>query len=237
MTKNLRKRKIADGWEIHELLDPDSFTRTTKYFHKRRLAPRVELTDQVSQQFAAYALIEKDLRSVKVWLQEVENLAPGAVSKGTHLGLDRDVYNKIKGFYVAALTFYGKCFTRCDGRRVKLDRNFVKQEFREAHDDVMHMRHNFAAHSGADNFEEVKIALVLPPKITSDDQPTIYRELTQIDRKDDADSRFIDLVESVQEGVLAKMGQIYERIMTKEVLPQGKSYWYGLAKKQNRKKY
>ena len=38
-------------------------------------------------------------------------------------GKDRGKYVLIKGLFVAALTFYGKCFSRCEGRRAQMDRN------------------------------------------------------------------------------------------------------------------
>jgi hypothetical protein len=151
-----RIKKESDGWEIREAWDSDTGERTTTYFYKRNKAPRVELKSKLAQQLGAYSLIEKDLRNVIVWLDEIENLHPiSARQSGVFAGKDRAVFNLVKGLYVAALTFYGKCFTQCEGRRVKLEKRMLDEKYHQVHDEVMHMRHNFAAHSGAHNFEVV----------------------------------------------------------------------------------
>ncbi|MCP4230912.1 MAG: hypothetical protein GY771_12315, partial [bacterium] len=167
--------------------DPRTGDRRNQYFFKRNRAPRVELKSKLAQQLAGYTLIEKDLRNVITWLNEIDKLHPydEYVEKGAQISFDRETYNIVKGLYVASLTFYGKCFTSCDGRKLKLKRSFLGEQYRSAHDEVMHMRHNFAAHSGADSFEEVKIALVLHLKKRSNEIPEIYRELSQADFRDD----------------------------------------------------
>lgn len=226
----MRRTKDDSGWEVHEILDPHSNLRTNKYFFKRRRAPRIELSDKISQQFAAYALIEKDLRNVLIWLGEIENLHPLKNRTVTKISPNREDFSIVKGLYVAALTFYGKCYTTCEGRRVKLEKNIMDEEFIGVHDDIMHMRHNFAAHSGADSFEEVKIALVLPPNIKSDAKPKIVRELRQPDFMDDTEKPFQELVKHVQRKVIQKMSQIENKIYENEIAPKGKKYWYKRAK-------
>lgn len=72
----MRKVKQEDGWDVHEILDPNQIKIITKYFHKRKRAPRIELKDKISQQLAGYTLIEKDLRNVLVWLEEIEPTSP-----------------------------------------------------------------------------------------------------------------------------------------------------------------
>lgn len=231
----MKEIDYGDGWKIREIIEPevDSVKRHTQYFYKRKRAPRIELRGKIAKQLAGYALIEKDLRSVATWLNEIEKLhSRKNIDKTVQIAADREVFNLIKGLYVAALTFYGKCFTQCEGRRVKLQKSIIDEKYLEMHDEVMSMRHNFAAHSGADSFEEVKIALVLYPNKNFEKLPMIYRELTQADFRDSRDDEtFLQLVGHVRSKVIDKARQIEERIYEKEVLPKGKDYWYRVAKK------
>ena len=226
----IRKKKQGH-WEIHEILDPNSVKRITKYFYKRKAAVRVQLKDRISQQLAGYALIEKDLRNVIYWLKEIRKLIGDDRGKGAQISDDRERYMIVKGLFVSSLTFYGKCFTKCEGRKIKLDRRFVSEDLRECHDWAMHLRHNFAAHSGSDEFEDVKIALVLPPYNKSTTiEPMIFREIMQHDSSE-GDTEFIALVESVHKDVETKINKLISTIYEKEVLPKGKDYWYKMGKK------
>ncbi|OCQ21953.1 hypothetical protein A7985_09085 [Pseudoalteromonas luteoviolacea] len=226
-----RKKKLNNGWEIHEILEPDTKVRYNKYFHKRKIAPRIELDSKLSQQLAAYTLIEKDLRNALIWLEKIEKMEPEQSASASGVGSDRDHFNLIKGLYVAALTIYGKCFTSCEGRFLSLPRKFPDKEFRKFHDQIMHMRHNFAAHSGSDNFEEVKVVLVLYPNKRSNAKPFIYRELMQPDYLTSTEISFIDLVKHIQSKVNDKIRILSEKIFEDEVRPKGKDYWYKIASK------
>lgn len=226
----MRKIKSNDGWEIHEILDPTTKERKNKYFYKRKRAPSVHLKDKVSQQLAGYSLIEKDLRNVLIWLDEIDKKHTLDHSKGSQISPDRETYNIIKALYVAALTFYGKCFTSCEGRKVKLDIKLIDDEYVETHKDIMHMRHNFAAHSGADSFEECKISLVLYPNKRINEKPFLQREIMQIDLSIDEENSFRSLTKHIQTKVLIKIGKLEKRIFEKEILVKGKDYWYKKAK-------
>ena len=230
----MREIDEGNGWKIREILDPSSRKRHTQYFFQRKRAPRIQLVDKVSRQLAGYTLIEKDLRNVLAWLEEISRLVPPEGRSGKSvLSGDRAIFNLVKGLYVASLTFYGKCFTKCEGRGIKLEQRIIDEPFLEAHRGVMHMRHNFAAHSGADNFEEVKIALVLHPNKQSLDPPRLFRELMQPDLAEESgeEKRFVELVEHVRSKVLQKASALEKRIFEKEVMPKGKLYWYRRAKK------
>lgn len=106
----------------------------------------------------------------------------------------------------------------------------MKDTFQETHENIMHMRHNFAAHSGADNFEEVKIALVLPPNKNSAESPRIYTELMQPDFSEDSENKFIDLAKHVHSAVQAKTDKVRDKIYEKEIFSKGKMYWYKKSK-------
>ena len=231
----MREIKQPNGWKIREILEPTTGRRVNQYFYKHNRAPRIQLESKLAKQLAGYTLIEKDLRNVIVWLSEIDELISDEKksSKSIQISPNRETYNIVKGLYVAALTFYGKCFTRCEGRRVKLEKNIVSEKYLPTHDDVIHMRHNFAAHSGADSFEEVKIALVLHPKKRSNMKPEIFRELSQADFKDSSDDekRFLHLAEHIRDKVIEKIHLVTDKIYESDIAPKGKEYWYKKAKK------
>ena len=219
------KKVMSDGWTIIETFIPGKGL-SNEYLYQDKPAPSVRMSDKISEQYGAYSLIEKDLRSVVFWLNEIENLKPE--------DLDRwktpDKMNLIKGLFVAALTFYGKCFASCEGRKVKLERTIVDPEDLEFHDHLMKLRHNFAAHSGAENFEEVKVSLALHPSKKSNMRPQLYSELSQPDFLSGEHPPFKILAEKLREKVFIKRAQVGEKVMEKIVLPKGKMYWYKQAK-------
>lgn len=202
------------------------------YTYKRKPCKRVVLDSRLAQQLAGYTLIEKDLRSVRLWLEEIKARHVVEPKREGHRfghSEDRKTYTLIKGLFVAALTFYGKCFAQCEGRRVKLERAQLEEPYRETHDEAMKFRHNFAAHSGAAKLEEATIALVFPKKSKSAEMPRIYHELWQPDLLwsdgSTKDVSFIDLTEHVRSIVRSKMKDLTDKIMQQEVLPRGADFW------------
>lgn len=215
-----------DGdWCVKEIIEPASGKVHRFYSYKRKPCRRVLLSSRLTDQLSGYVLIEKDLRNVLVWLKEIEKLHVDAISvKGRRFArsLDRERYNLIKGLFVAALTFYGKCFSKCEGRPVKLERVQLNSRFHTLHDDCISYRHNFAAHSGAKKLEFVEIALVLPQKLKPGIEPRIYRELYQPDLlwPSDGEIPLVDLVEHVRSIVNEKIDRLEKKIFEEEVLPK-----------------
>jgi hypothetical protein len=199
------------------------------YTYKRRTCRRIELKSRIVDQLAGYTLIEKDLRSVSIWLDEIERMhtdGPKRKNEGFGASQDREKYNIIKGLFVAALTFYGKCFSKCEGRPVKLERAQIDIAFHETFDRCIGLRHNFAAHSGAEKIEHVEIALVFPekPKITSPLQ--IFRELHQPDLfwPMPPNKTLIELVAHTREKAQVKIDKLTEKIMREDVVPNSRKY-------------
>lgn len=216
-------------FSVKEILDRVSGLAYRIYTHKRRPCERVELTSRLAQQLAGYTLIEKDLRSVLAWLDEIETRHDeGPIIKGHSFGRgkDRDNYNLIKGLFVAALTFYGKCFTKCDGRPVKLERAQIEKKFQVLHDDCLEYRHNFAAHSGAKKLEHVEVALVFPKKHKAEVEFMIFLELHQPDvfwPKAGA-VKLRELVEHVRGIAQRKIERLARKIETEEIIPNADKY-------------
>lgn len=222
---------MTDGWGIDEFLDASSGKVYRRYTYKRKPCIRVVLNSRLSQQLAGWTLIEKDLRSVEVWLNEISSRHTEAPKgKGHSYGhsSDREIYNLIKGLFVAALTFYGKCFSKCEGRPVKMERAQLEERYRVMHDECISYRHNFAAHSGAAKIERVEIAVVLPDKLRCGVLPRIYRELNQPDLAwpiGDWQVSFQQLVEHAMGIARRKISLLSDKILKEEVLPKGYEYW------------
>jgi hypothetical protein len=222
---------MNDDWKAQELLDRKSGKVERIYTYKRERCKRVLHDSKRAMQLAGYTLIEKDLRSVITWLREIEKRhvdGPKVDSDRHAWSKDRENYDLIKGLFVAALTFYGKCFAQCEGRRVKLERNHLDASFREMHDVCIKYRNNFAAHSGAAQFETVQIAIVFPRKPKKNVLPKIYHELNQPDLVSGDGTEtptFIHLAEHVRGIVNEKISKLSDKIMQEEVLPKGFAYW------------
>jgi len=205
-------------FDVKDFIDPYSGEIVRKYFYKRKPCNRVTIKSKIADQLAGYALIEKDLRSCLVWIDEIDRRhdeRPKDEKQRFGQGKNRDNYLIIKGLFVSILTFYGKCFAACEGRRVKLEKNKLDPEFHKAHDEAISYRNNFAAHSGAAKLERVKVAAVFPdPK--NDHLPIrIYTELDQPDvywPNGANDVSLRDLIEHVRKIVLEKVEQLYEKI-------------------------
>jgi|GEM_PF-1267675 hypothetical protein len=219
------EKVMSDGWTIIETYIPGKGLNN-EYLYCGESAPSVQMTDKISEQYGAYSLIEKDLRSVIFWLQEIENLKPD--------DLDRwkkpEKMNLVKGLFVAALTFYAKCFTSCEGRRVKLEKSIFDTDDLKVHEHLMSLRHNFAAHSGAEGFEEVKVSLALHPNIESNMKPKLYSELSQPDYISGEQLAFKALAEKLRKMVFEKRASVGDKVLEKIVAPKGKKYWYEQAK-------
>lgn len=223
---------MDDHYEVKEVFDRHSGTVTRLYSYKRKPCRRVVLTSRLAEQLAGYSLIEKDLRSGIAWLTAIDGLhTEGPTRPNEHFarGTDREKYTIIKGLFVAGLTFYGKCFSKCDGRPVKLERTQLDEKFREAHDTAMRYRHNFAAYSGAEKLESVEVALVLPLKAKTNAMPKLYRELFQPDLLSSSagEVSFKDLFEHAHAIATAKMERLSVKILNEEVLPKGRAHWLG----------
>lgn len=220
---------MTESIVVKEIVEPKSGRIHRTYTYKRKLCRRVMLESRLCSQLAGYVLIEKDLRSVLLWLQEIDRLDERPLAERTRSAKapNRKTYSVVKGLFVAALTFYGKCFTRCDGRPVKLERAQIEERFREGHDDCISYRNNFAAHSGAKKLETVEIALVFPLKYKNPIEFQIFKELNQPDffRSAPGESSLIELVEHVRSIANSKIDVLSTKIRDEEVIANAGKYW------------
>ncbi len=220
----------ADVYTVREVFDATTGIVHRFYSYKGKPCHRKSLKSRLADQLAGYVLIEKDLRSALSWIGHIEGLQEiGPLRKEDSFahGKDREKYVPIKGLFVAALTFYGKCFSRCEGRRAQMDRRQLDERFHEIHDTCIRFRHNFAAHSGAEKLERVDIALVFPKKRGVAVLPRIYMELIQPDVLSPSGGEIAmkELFGHVRAIANAKISLLNEKILTEEIYPKGLSYW------------
>lgn len=220
---------MKDDWSVKEVIEPKSGKIHRLYSYKGKPAKRIVLDTPMAKQMAGYILIEKDLRSAAIWLQEIDRIRGDDVKldlKGSRRAVDRERYNLVKGLFVAALTFYGKAFAQCEGRRVKLERRQIDAEFHEIHDDAIALRNNFAAHSGAKFVERSSVALVLHPK-KEKIPPKLFKEMDQPDFfiQVPGQKTFTQLIEHAREIPLRKLKELDAKILKEDVIPLGFEYW------------
>lgn len=219
---------MRNEWSVKEAIESKTGKVHRLYSYKGKPAKRIVLDTPMAKQMAGYILIEKDLRSAAIWLSEIDRIRGDDAKldlKGSRRAIDRERYNLVKGLFVAALTFYGKAFAQCEGRRVKLERRQIDAEFQDTHDDAIAFRNNFAAHSGAKLVERAAVALVLPPKKKI--PPKLFGEMDQPDffMQVEGQKTFAQLIEHVRMIPLRKLGELDAKILEEDVRPLGYEYW------------
>ena len=221
--------KLEGHWSKRSILEPDTGNFYNKYFYKRKPAKRVVVDTPKARILAGYTLIEKDLRSAIIWLNSIIDIYSkddktseiNGHFKATH---NREEFNIVKGLFVAALTFYGKCFASCEGRRVKLEKANLEENFWSEHDNAMEFRHNFAAHSGAKKMESVEVVIAIDKK--NRELPYFSRELKQPDALSVKDLQsFVKLFEHAKLFTDKKISTLSEKVYKEDVLEKGPEYW------------
>ncbi len=230
------KKKLSPDdpyWTYESVVNPDRIDYYNRYYFKRRKAHRIPLNTGKAKTLAAYLLIEKDLRNCITWLNTIQSMfsmderyldaTTSIASNAEH----RDTFNTVKGLFVAALTIYGKCYTSCEGRKVKLEKSNLDESFHATHDSAMAFRHNIAAHSGAKKFEFSRIVLLLDQKKSRKTLPKIASELLQPDAFLTTEiDKFLELAEHARSFCLEKCKVLEKKIYEDDVLSKTKDYWY-----------
>ena len=170
---NKRQLRFPDGEVlagIESVLSYDQKTMkgSAKFLINNQECPQILLSSNQAKIFSNFALIKKDLKFCKTAL----SIASGLASDGEELkqvGGFRPEFDEqsdvLKGMYISFVVTYGKCFTKADGRRVKLELKdtFDDDELKELHLEVMNQRHEYIAHGGKTKFEQVDPIVVLHP--------------------------------------------------------------------------
>jgi hypothetical protein len=184
----MRRRIVEDqaGWVVEETI---AGAPSRAYYFREQLAIRVPLDSKIARRLGGLTLIEKDLRTIKAWIGALGKLLLplGAGVDVTTPGFmptdDPDKLASIniaRALYLAIVTTYGKLFTSADGRGTSLQqKDVVPDQYKEAHQYLMHTRHNFAAHSGADGPEGCQIILAIDYSRRNRTPPRVFTELHQ----------------------------------------------------------
>ncbi|MCK4794894.1 MAG: hypothetical protein KAV87_64790 [Desulfobacteraceae bacterium] len=222
-------KKEEDHWTTKTIVEPNTGKYYRDYFFKKQLAHRIIIGTPKATVLAGYTLIEKDLRSAIIWLNYIKDQLKDEPSFIDPIGSvetpNKDCFTIMKGLFVAALTFYGKSFTTCEGRKVKLERANLDEKFYEEHDNAMEYRHNYAAHSGAKKLEQAVVVLALDKKRKSN--PYFGRELYQPDLISLNDlNGFGSLFEHAKDFADRKIEILSDKVYDEDVLPKGADYWY-----------
>jgi len=210
------------GFSHRHFVDPSTGKTKRIYKYKGKPCQVVVHSSPKAKQLSGYVLIEKDLRNCIAWLDEIDlRNDEGPTDQGikSYEGKDRENYTIIKGLFVALLTFYAKCFTRCEGRKIKLDKSKLDPEFHQIHDHLMILRHNFAAHSGAELIEMARVVTLFSPIKKGKFKAQTIKELEQPDLlvTKPGDKSMRELLLHAQSIVNAKIQLLSDSIELEEV--------------------
>jgi len=137
------------------------------YYWDGKLAPKVHITGKLVDRLSGYSLIKKDLDNALKWMRLAKALANEhrPAGEGAYLETkNRDVFDLVKAYFVASVTFYAKCFTETARRHAQASRAWLDPGFLSAHDSCMSYRNNLAAHSGDKEFELAKTYVLINPE-------------------------------------------------------------------------
>jgi hypothetical protein len=225
--KQIPPKTLNPGWDKREYMDSETGKVVRSYYYKGKRCKRVPLNSRLACQLAGYSLIEKDLRNCINWLLLIEGLyeKEGISDKANYsISPNRETFNLVKGLYVAMITFYGKCFASCEGRKIKLERNQLAEEFRSLHDLCIEHRNNYTAHSGAAKIEECEIAFVHAP-IRGFGKPVVFNIFSELQQPDsmltekgaEGGDSLKELFEHVRAVAKAKIELLVDKIKKEEI--------------------
>ncbi|EKG2484671.1 hypothetical protein QTV42_004389, partial [Vibrio vulnificus] len=126
---NKRQLRFPDGEVlagIESVLSYDQKTMkgSAKFLINNQECPQILLSSHQAKIFSNFALIKKDLKFCKTALRIASGLACDR-EELKQVGGFRPEFDEqsdvLKGMYISFVVTYGKCFTKADGRRVKLE--------------------------------------------------------------------------------------------------------------------
>lgn len=175
-------------------------TKTLMYFNEdsKKYIYLIELNGKVCPHYIHDSHLSRQWIAYNVMLKDLNNV------RGAFFELKIKKYNPLVRLSLvhAAITLYGRCFTKAEGRGVKLDGNVVfktaSKQNKKIHDRLISLRNKYVAHAGDNQIEEECYTLNLNPdladkKILSD---TIHG-LQRIDQDAYLDF-YIETVEQVK---------------------------------------
>ena len=220
------------------VVDPGSGKVVVEHYFNGRRALTVELSPKrgsVAKQICGYLLIRQDLLSARDWVDMIQSIDERSgnglltVNAFRDDGLAEEKRN-IRALFVAALTFYGKCFTDArEGRGIKIEKNSLSTELRGFHERFRMLRDDYAAHSGR-GFDKSKALVLVDPRRSKATPPEVTIVLSQPISPDREElAKFRELIEHVLSVVDGKIDRAEEKLR-EMIAGRGLAYWRGKAK-------
>jgi hypothetical protein len=221
--------------EIRRTFDLETRTFETSHYLNGEPIPQVPLSGPLAIQGAGLGLIMGDLTSGLRWMQRVEQIlvAEGYDGRpGTNRFKDRETGDEVKGLFIASLSFYAKAFTEAGGRRLKMQKEWLDESFRNTHEYFMIFRHNLAAHSGDQKIEQANLYLILVPAGTDTTDFRLFTDRLQPDLalRDPAGNTFLSLIAHARSKVEERFEKLTERVL-KVVVQRDVDFWRNAARK------
>lgn len=210
-----RDTDYGDGWGAKQ--KGPALNRTTEYYYRNKRAKRVLISGKLAGRYAGYALIERDIRTILGWIERTNNFSSATLSSRESIIKSNEEQrdDMALALFVAIVSFYGRLFTSSEGRGgVKLEKEIIPERYLPIHNELMNYRHNFVAHAGISNAEQVEIVCARPAKCSSGGLPRIFVELRQLDtvyQRDDKKS-IKGLMLELQKSVKGKMMKLHDKI-------------------------
>ncbi len=203
-------------------LNQDTGNFEYAYFCSGKRCPVRYIESPIAKKYIGYDLIFHDLESAKNWINLAckkidENRSCRSKNKlscdifSPHLeGAENEV---IQALFISSVTYYGKCFTSAEGRRIKLEESNLPAEFLPAHKKIMEFRNTIAAHSGEGPWDTGRLALIEPVEGEAVSR-ALWSELKFLQFHDDRDEEFgfLRLIEYLEKTVDEKMSVLRKNI-------------------------
>lgn len=162
----------------------------------------IKYEGKLAKQARGFNLISQDLSQCINWL-DINSKEQPIIASALHRAF--------------AIT-YGKCFTQAKGRGVQLNPDHIfrtapEASYRDVHDQIMEMRHDFVAHSGSSKFEKVEVSVILGPTGEIDEHSAVGCAVQSFGSYYEGHKKIIQEVVSYVSGqVQHKLRQINEQV-------------------------
>jgi hypothetical protein len=142
-------------------------------------------------------------------------------------------YNEIikRSLMVNAVITYMRCFTKSEGRKTNLDSKSVlknNEKLKQYHSKIEVFRHQYLAHSGKSNHEEISVVGILNPDLKNKKVLGIDIETNFTSNIDSYLNDYLELVEHVITAVKKKIEEL-NLIVLKEILNEDLEKLYNLS--------
>jgi len=145
--------KLSDVWYQKIFFKPDGLPTYTYYYKNKHGNPNTvcEIDIPISRQLCAYKLIEKDIRETLSFHNELLKIIDEPNSQIL-----------VKALVKSVVITYGKCFVQADGRKIKLSKDIIPTQYKNVHEDLINMRHEYIAHAGSSKLEKCSFVFLIP---------------------------------------------------------------------------